>query len=433
MGVRNSWLMLARNWLLATLADCASAARCSKRLHQADPLHGDRHLVGNGADQPQSSSENVSRVMEPNERVPITRPWFSKRAAGVSPDAELADQLRAGLDRGLDVLGRHARGIASRAAADFRAVFEPLDLAGGLRRDAFGGVQPQLVLLLVHQVVEEHLAVEMFHHPPAERIDDLLRPIAGQQLAADLGEQFQPLDGPPHGLLGALQLRDVVEGDHHALDAVVAGAVGKRPAHEPPPVLRLHLLILGHELLQHLLAVGQQVGHAELGGDVLDRAAHVRGDQVEQLDGRGRELPDVEGGVEEQRGDVGAGQQVVEVVGGGLQLRHLLFKLVVERRQFLVERLQLFLRGLQFLVARLELLVHRHGFFVRSLEFLVRAFQLFDRAVEFQPRFLEFPLQLPDVLLLGRGGTRSARGPVPGPRSRPGTTPGTDLPRSRAR
>ena len=162
---------------------------------------------------------------------------------------------------------------------------------------------------------------------------------------------------------------------------------------------------LGTSFSSTSLPSANEVGHAELGGKVMNRAAHVRRDQVEQLDGRGRELPDVEGGVEEQRGDVRAGEQVVEVVRGGLQLRHLLFKLVVERRQLLVERLELFLRGLQFLVARLQLLVHRHGFLVRCLEFLVRALQLLDGAIEFQPGFLKLALQLPDVLLLGRSRT----------------------------
>ena len=44
----------------------------------------------------------------------------------------------------------------------------------------------------------------MLHHAPAEGIDDFLRLLGGQQLAADFGEQFQPLDRAPHGLLGSL-------------------------------------------------------------------------------------------------------------------------------------------------------------------------------------------------------------------------------------
>ena len=173
-----------------------------ERLHQADPLHGDRHLVGDGADQPQVLFGERLPLHGTEGKGADHAALVQQRTAGVSPDAELADQIGPRLDRGLDVLGRNARRIASSAPADVRAVFEPLDLAGGLRRDAFGGVQPQLVLLRVHEVVEKDLAVEMFHHAAAKRIDDLLRPVAGQQLAADFGEQFQPLDGPPHGLLG---------------------------------------------------------------------------------------------------------------------------------------------------------------------------------------------------------------------------------------
>ena len=121
-----------------------------QRLHQADALHGDRHLVGHGADQPQILFGERLPLHGTEGKGSDHAALVQQRTAGVGPDAELADQFRPRLDRGLDVLGRHARGIAGRAPAHFRAVFEPLDLAGGLGRDAFGRVQPQLVLLLVH-------------------------------------------------------------------------------------------------------------------------------------------------------------------------------------------------------------------------------------------------------------------------------------------
>ena len=43
---------------------------------QADPLHGDRHLVGHGSHQFQFVLAKRDLVREPNESVPITRPWF---------------------------------------------------------------------------------------------------------------------------------------------------------------------------------------------------------------------------------------------------------------------------------------------------------------------------------------------------------------------
>ena len=49
-----------------------------QRLHQADPLHGDRHLVGDGAGSvPSPLRKTPLAFREPKERVPITRPWFS--------------------------------------------------------------------------------------------------------------------------------------------------------------------------------------------------------------------------------------------------------------------------------------------------------------------------------------------------------------------
>ncbi len=104
--------------------------------------------------------------------------------------------------------------------------------------------------------------------------------------------------------------------------------------------------------------------------DVGDGSTDVRRDQIEQLLGGGGEAADSKLGVEEYRGDVGAGQQVVEIVVGRLQLRDLAFQLAVRGGELFVERLQLFLRGFHLLGARLELLVHRHELFVRRSEIL---------------------------------------------------------------
>ncbi len=78
IGVRSSWLMLARNWLLARLADWASAARCSSDCISPIRCMAMATWSATARISPRSSSENDSRFIEPNERVPITRPWFSK-------------------------------------------------------------------------------------------------------------------------------------------------------------------------------------------------------------------------------------------------------------------------------------------------------------------------------------------------------------------
>ena len=72
--------------------------------------------------------------------------------------------------------------------------------------------------------------------------------------------------------------------------------------------------------------------------------------KLKQLGGGGREPLDAELPVQEDRGDVGAVEQVGHVVVGRLQLLDLFLELVVDRGQLLVERLQLLLGGLQLLV-----------------------------------------------------------------------------------
>ena len=72
------------------------------------------------------------------------------------------------------------------------------------------------------------------------------------------------------------------------------------------------------------------------------------------LGGR-REEADVEVGVEEERRDVGAVQDILQIVGRrALPLQRFL-KLAVEGGQLLVERLQFLLRRQQLLVGRLDI------------------------------------------------------------------------------
>ena len=77
IGVRSSWLMLARKRLLATLA--ASAARAclsavSKRRIRSMAMATWSATVFISAS---SCSANTGLAREPNESVPITRFWFS--------------------------------------------------------------------------------------------------------------------------------------------------------------------------------------------------------------------------------------------------------------------------------------------------------------------------------------------------------------------
>ena len=88
---------------------------------------------------------------------------------------------------------------------------------------------------------------------------------------------------------------------------------------------------------------------------IRQRPADVARDDVEQRLGGRREEADVELGVEEQRRDIGAVEDVLQIVRGrALPLQRFL-QLAVQRGQLLIERLQFFLRGQQLLVGGLDI------------------------------------------------------------------------------
>ena len=110
-----------------------------------------------------------------------------------------------------------------------------------------------------------------------------------------------------------------------------------------------------------------------------------------------------------------AGQHVVQVVVGLLQLAHAVLQLVVDGGQLLVGRLQLLLRGLELLVGALQLFVRRLQLLVRRLELLVGALQLLDRALQVLLGHEQLALELLRALVLGRsplagGAARPAAG-----------------------
>ena len=118
---------------------------------------------------------------------------------------------------------------------------------------------------------------------------------------------------------------------------------------------------IGVRDLEHRSRVGQQiaVGASDL-RSASGRPMSLGNDTEQRLRGR-REEADVEIGVEKNRRDIGAVQDVLQIVGGRpLPLQRFL-ELAVEGGQLLVQRLQFLLRGQQFLVRRLILLVDRNA------------------------------------------------------------------------
>ena len=96
IGVRSSWLMLARNRLLASLAASAARACCSKDLQQADALHGDGHVVGHRLHQRQFVLGKRRLGPRAERKRSDDLALVHQRVAGVCLDAEGADQIGAG-------------------------------------------------------------------------------------------------------------------------------------------------------------------------------------------------------------------------------------------------------------------------------------------------------------------------------------------------
>ena len=96
----------------------------------------------------------------------------------------------------------------------------------------------------------------------------------------------------------------------------------------------------------------------------------------------GVKLRMTQGRVEKHGCHLCAFEQILQIVVGVIERFHLAGELGIDRVQFLVDGLQLLLRGLELLVGGLHLLVHRD-------EFLVGGFQLFQRRFV----FLEHRLQ----------------------------------------
>ncbi len=114
-----------------------------------------------------------------------------------------------------------------------------------------------------------------------------------------------------------------------------------------------------------------------------DFAADIVGEDAGLGGGFGRESPDAESVIEENGGDVGAGDEVVEVLVGLGDVCNFGLVLVVEGLEFLVDGFELFVGALEFFIRGLELLVRGLEFFVGGLEFLDGGLEADFAAAEF--------------------------------------------------
>ena len=99
--------------------------------------------------------------------------------------------------------------------------------------------------------------------------------------------------------------------------------------------------------------------------------------------GRARRVAfDAHGAIDEDSGNVGRGDQVLQVVIGLASLLYLRLQFRVDGDEFLVHRLQLFLAGFEFLGRRSQLFVDRLQFFIGRLQLFRRRLVLLDRGLQ---------------------------------------------------
>ena len=190
--------------------------------------------------------------------------------------------------------------------------------------------------------------------------------MAGRREKARFGDAglFRLPLGGVERVRGLATLGHVGEGDDDALRGQVASAIGQNSAHEPGVVLARDFTFDGDLSVENVLGVDEEIAFPAEGFEVGQRPTDIAGDHMEQRLGGRSEEPDIEMRVEKDRRDVGAVEDVLQIVGERALALQRLLKLAVEGAQLLVERLQLLLGSHQLLVLGLELLVHQDGFVV---------------------------------------------------------------------
>ena len=148
-----------------------------------------------------------------------------------------------------------------------------------------------------------------------------------------------------------------------------------------------------------------------------DGPPHVRGNDMQDLLGRGGHATDAEVAVEHDDGQVAAAEEIVQVVIGLDELDIAAPEFLIHRGELFVGALQLLLGGLQFFIRALELLVGREDFLVGGPELLLAGLVLFDHGVQRLFRRLQF---------VGARTRRRRADPWRGPRR---ATPAPPLPR----
>lgn len=147
---------------------------------------------------------------------------------------------------------------------------------------------------------------------------------------------------------------------------------------------------------QHGHYVFKQIFAFKVMGKAVDSPAHILGKKVENPPDLRRKFADAEIPIDEDRGDIGAVQQIIHVISELGQLADLFLVFRVDGIELFIHRVQFFVGALQFFIAGDEL-------FVARLEFFVAGFEFFDRGLEVFPRVTQFGFDGDEMFARGLG------------------------------
>jgi hypothetical protein len=158
-------------------------------------LH-DVELVGQeGGAPPRAEGERAEQAIVGDERV-----------AREGRDPEGADDLLPGIVRALDVLGDEGFSFFGDGAADACAERKEAALGRRLFGEAAERVEAEGSVLLEHEVIHEHLEIEVRGQPAVDGADDIVGPRAEQEAVGRLGEEVQARVALLERLLGPREL-----------------------------------------------------------------------------------------------------------------------------------------------------------------------------------------------------------------------------------
>ena len=189
------------------------------------------------------------------------------------------------------------------------------------------------------------------------------------------------LDERPQLLLRAALCRlgfatrgNVDEGHDGAVDAILHGAVGSEPHHEPLPGPAADLVLHRHEILQHPTGIRLDPVILQTVREIGDRTPDIGFRDVEEFRDRWREHLDAQVGIEEQSADFRRVGEILQVAMRHRDAGQLALHLGIDGVKLLVDRLELLFRGLELLCRRAILLVDRLQLLVGGTKILDRRF-----------------------------------------------------------